>query len=570
MNASAGMSLRGKLMALSAATVAALILLFAVSLNSEKTQLIHDRQEKLRNLVETAYATVAHFEKQAKDGKLSADDAKTAAMNALRDVRYDKVEYFWINDLGKPAPKMLMHPTVPALEGKVLDAERFNKATSMQAGTDGTVTTVNGKNLFVAFVEIVDVAGHGYVGYQWPKPKAGGGTTEELYPKLSYVKKFEPWGWVIGSGIYIDDVDALFREQATRFLAWGIGIGGFIAFALFFVGRNIVNTLGGDPHYAAEITKRIASGDLSANVQCAPGDTTSLLAGMKEMQEMLRKMISEIISGAERLESASGELLNASEEVALRSRQQSESASAMAAAVEEMTVSIDQVSHNAGEAHGISQEAGAVSERGTVIIQNAAEEMRKISEAVHSSSKIIEELGQQSDQITSIVNTIREIADQTNLLALNAAIEAARAGEQGRGFAVVADEVRKLAERTSLSTTEIAGMVGKIQNGTKSAVASMEAGVGQATRGVDLANEAGQSIVSIRDGALRVVAVVNDISSSIREQSTTSSEIARNIEHIAQMSEESSQAVQNTTEAARRLQELSASLHTAVSRFKTS
>jgi methyl-accepting chemotaxis protein len=570
MNASAGMSLRGKLMALSAATIAALILLFAVSLNSEKTQLIHDRQEKLRNLVETAHATVAHFEKQAKEGKLSADDAKTAAMNSLRDVRYDKVEYFWINDLGKPAPKMIMHPTVPALEGKVLDAERFNKATSMQAGTDGAVTTVNGKNLFVAFVEIVDAAGHGYVGYQWPRPKAGGGTTEELYPKLSYVKKFEPWGWVIGSGIYIDDVDALFREQATRFLAWGIGIGGFIAFALFFVGRNIVNTLGGDPHYAAEITKRIASGDLSANVQCAPGDTTSLLAGMKEMQEMLRKMISEIISGAERLESASGELLSASEEVASRSRQQSESASAMAAAVEEMTVSIDQVSHNAGEAHGISQEAGAVSERGTVIIQNAAEEMRKISEAVHSSSKIIEELGQQSDQITSIVNTIREIADQTNLLALNAAIEAARAGEQGRGFAVVADEVRKLAERTSLSTTEIAGMVGKIQNGTKSAVASMEAGVGQATRGVDLANEAGQSIVSIRDGALRVVAVVNDISSSIREQSTTSSEIARNIEQIAQMSEESSQAVQNTTEAARRLQELSASLHTAVSRFKTS
>jgi methyl-accepting chemotaxis protein len=570
MNASAGMSLRGKLMALSAATIAALILLFAVSLNSEKTQLIHDRQEKLRNLVETAHATVTHFEKQAKDGKLSADEAKAAAMNALRDVRYDKVEYFWINDLGKPAPKMIMHPTVPALEGKVLDAERFNKATSMQAGTDGAVTSVNGKNLFVAFVEIVDAAGHGYVGYQWPRPKAGGGTTEELYPKLSYVKKFEPWGWVIGSGIYIDDVDALFREQATRFLAWGIGIGGFIAFALFFVGRNIVNTLGGDPHYAAEITKRIASGDLSANVQCAPGDTTSLLAGMKEMQEMLRKMISEIISGAERLESASGELLSASEEVASRSRQQSESASAMAAAVEEMTVSIDQVSHNAGEAHGISQEAGAVSERGTVIIQNAAEEMRKISEAVHSSSKIIEELGQQSDQITSIVNTIREIADQTNLLALNAAIEAARAGEQGRGFAVVADEVRKLAERTSLSTTEIAGMVGKIQNGTKSAVASMEAGVGQATRGVDLANEAGQSIVSIRDGALRVVAVVNDISSSIREQSTTSSEIARNIEQIAQMSEESSQAVQNTTEAARRLQELSASLHTAVSRFKTS
>ena len=568
MSTTAGMSLRTKLLGLSAFTVAALALLFAVSLNNEKAQLIHDRQEKLRNLVESAHATVAHFEKQAKDGKLSDEDARKAAMDALRSVRYDNVEYFWINDLGKPAPKMIMHPTVPALDGKVLDADRFNKATSIQPGTDGTVTAVSGKNLFIAFVEVADAAGHGYVGYQWPRPKAGGGTTDELYPKLSYVKKFEPWGWVIGTGIYIDDVDAIFRQQATKFLIWGIGIGGFIAFALFVVGRNIVNTLGGDPQYAAEITKQIAAGDLTTDVRCAPGDTTSLLAGMKEMQETLRAMIKEIVAGAERLASASDQLLHASEEVAMRSRQQSESASAMAAAVEEMTVSIDQVSHNAGEAHGISQEAGNVSEQGTAIIQNAAVEMRKIADAVQSSSLIIEELGQQSDQITSIVNTIKEIADQTNLLALNAAIEAARAGEQGRGFAVVADEVRKLAERTSMSTTEIAGMVEKIQNGTRNAVASMQTGVTQADKGVALANEAGQSIVSIRDGALRVVDVVNDISSSIREQSAASSDIAKNIERIAQMSEESAQAVQHTTDAARHLQELSAALHASVSRFK--
>lgn len=568
MKTSTGMSLRTKLLGLSIFTVAALALLFIVALNNQKSQLLHDRQEKLRNLVESAHATVAHYEKQAKDGKLSDEDARKAAMDALRAVRYDKVEYFWINDLGKPAPKMIMHPTVPALDGKLLDADRFNKATSMQAGTEGTVQSVTGKNLFVAFVEVVDAAGHGFVGYQWPRPKAGGGTTDELYPKLSYVKKFEPWGWIIGTGIYVDDVDAIFRQEATKFLIWGIAIGGFIALALFVVGRNIVNTLGGDPQYAAEITKRIAAGDLTTDVHCAPGDSTSLLAGMKEMQDTLRAMIREIVAGAERLSSASDQLLHASEEVALRSRQQSESASAMAAAVEEMTVSIDQVSHNANEAHGISQDAGTISEQGTGIIQNAALEMRKIADAVQSSSLIIEELGQQSDQITSIVNTIKEIADQTNLLALNAAIEAARAGEQGRGFAVVADEVRKLAERTSMSTTEIAGMVEKIQTGTRNAVTSMQTGVTQADKGVALANEAGQSIVSIRDGALRVVDVVNDISSSIREQSAASSDIAKNIERIAQMSEESAQAVQHTTDAARHLQELSAALHASVSRFK--
>ena len=358
MSASSGTSLRTKLLGLSVTTVVALALLFVVTLANDKQQMMTDRQEKIRNLVEVAHATIAHFEKLARDGRMPVDDAKKAAMNAVREMRYDKTEYFWINDF---SPTTLMHPVRPELEGKAMNE----------------VKDPTGKVLFVEFVKVVKASGAGYVDYLWPKP----GSNAPV-PKISYVKGFEPWGWIVGTGIYIDDVDALFRQQATKFLIWGIGIGGFIAFALFVVGRNIVNTLGGDPQYAAEITKQIAAGDLTTDVRCAPGDTTSLLAGMKAMQETLRAMIKEIVAGAERLASASDELLHASEEVAMRSRQQSESASAMAAAVEEMTVSIDQVSHNAGEAHGISQEAGTVSEQGTGIIQNAAVEMRKIADAV--------------------------------------------------------------------------------------------------------------------------------------------------------------------------------------------
>ena len=546
MSSSNGMSLKAKLQLLSVVNIVALIVLVFVFLQSEKSQLLQDRQEKIRNLVEVAHATITHFEKQARDGRMSQDDAKKAAMNAVREMRYDKNEYFWINDF---TPTTLMHPIKPELEGKAMSE----------------VKDPTGKVLFVEFVKVVKASGAGYVDYLWPKPGS-----EAPVPKISYVKGFEPWGWIVGTGVYTDDVDAVFAQEAKRFLIWGIVMGALISLALFLVSRSLIATLGGDPHYAVDMSRRIAAGDLATEVQVAPGDDQSLLARMKEMQETLRRMINEIVNGAERLSSAAGDLLHASEEVAQRSNQQSEAASAMAAAVEEMTVSIDQVSHNAGEAHSISVQAGELSEHGTGIIQNAAVEMRKIADAVQSSSQIIEELGQQSDQITSIVNTIKEIADQTNLLALNAAIEAARAGEQGRGFAVVADEVRKLAERTSLSTTEIAGMVSKIQSGTRNAVSSMQTGVTQADKGVELANEAGQSIVNIRDGALRVVQVVNDISSSIREQSSTSSNIARNIENIAQMSEEGAQAVRHTTDAARRLQELSATLHSAVSRFKTS
>ncbi|GGP23408.1 methyl-accepting chemotaxis protein [Silvimonas iriomotensis] len=168
---------------------------------------------------------------------------------------------------------------------------------------------------------------------------------------------------------------------------------------------------------------------------------------------------------------------------------------------------------NARHAYEISEETDAVSEQGKQVIQNAAQEMHDIASNVQSASRLIEDLGSKSSQISSIVNTIKEIADQTNLLALNAAIEAARAGEQGRGFAVVADEVRKLAERTGVSTTEIAGMTSKIQEGTRSAIQSMEACVNQANDGVNLANQAGDAIIRISEGSKQVVRVIREFSS---------------------------------------------------------
>ena len=212
------MQVKTRLMLGGLATLIGLLALSVTALFLEKSSMMDDRKIKTRHLVEAAHTVLVHFHEKEKSGDLTGPEAKAAAISAINAMRYEQKEYFWLNDLTSPIPKMIMHPTVPALNNKILDGANFNCATTLQAGADGPVERTDGrKNLFVAFNEVVQKSGHGFVTYNWPKPKLGGGTTEELFEKLSYVKKFEPWGWVIGSGIYVDDVDSKFWQMALQF-----------------------------------------------------------------------------------------------------------------------------------------------------------------------------------------------------------------------------------------------------------------------------------------------------------------------------------------------------------------
>jgi len=367
------------------------------------------------------------------------------------------------------------------------------------------------------------------------------------------------------SGKESRDVYIASRNSLMLFLALAAVLA--VVMAVWVI-RAVTRPLGGEPDAAKNIVSQIAGGDLTGDIALKPGDSDSLLAAMKQMQGNLRRMICELKDNADGVVNATTHISSASEQLAISTAQQSEAASSMAAAVEEMTVGINHVSDSAHEARQVTGETGDQSSQGKRVIQDTVTEMQEISRVVAEASETIHVVGVNSQKISGIVQVIKDVADQTNLLALNAAIEAARAGEQGRGFAVVADEVRKLAERTAQATTEIGDMISAVRSSAQAAVDTMQQAVARVEGGVLMANRAGESMSGISDGAERVVSAVNEISSALREQSMASNEIASNVEKIAQMSEENNAATREVAGTVRQLETLAASTREAVSRFR--
>ena len=334
------------------------------------------------------------------------------------------------------------------------------------------------------------------------------------------------------------------------------------------IGRSIVTQLGGEPAYAQEVSRQIADGNLAADIAVKSGDTSSMMAAMKSMRNSLAQAVGGIRDGSNDVLGASAQLSSAAARVADASRQQSDAASSMSAATEELTVSISQVADNANQARQIAEKAGNISVQGNSVVARATQSMESINEFVSHSTGIIRSLGDESSRISSIVNVIKEIADQTNLLALNAAIEAARAGEQGRGFAVVADEVRKLAERTTLSTREISEMIETIQQRAGEAVGSMEEGTERVAEGVTQANTVRELMDRLNDETKGVMAAINDINSALSEQRSASNLIAGQVEKIAQMAEDNSTSVNQVAASAQHMESLASNMSSIVKHFR--
>jgi len=364
-----------------------------------------------------------------------------------------------------------------------------------------------------------------------------------------------------------EQFDSASRTTITMLL----GIGLFILAVAVLLGlgitRNVLNQLGGEPKDVAQVVNTMASGNFSLRPQHSP-TAGSLLANAYQMQSSLRDMITQVKDQASQLEDMARSLAAASRQIAENVNQESDAVSSMASAIEEMSVSTTHISDRGGNAKQIADASRSNAEQGAQVVNKTVTGLLLTAQEIEAASGEVSQLGEDASRISDVVKVIKEIADQTNLLALNAAIEAARAGEQGRGFAVVADEVRKLAERTGNATNEINQMSSKISDVISHALGSMDKVVETTRQGVADAEIAQNSIASIQQSFGDVANVIEDISAALVEQNVASTDLAKNTERVAQMSEENSNAAQSLLSLATDLESKAAEVKGAVAVFK--
>ncbi|MEI7430220.1 MAG: methyl-accepting chemotaxis protein [Betaproteobacteria bacterium] len=530
-----------RLIVAGAAVVLGLSFLTGFTLIQIKRDALAAHNERIKDLVEASKGIVGNYLKLESDKKLSREEAQFQAKEALRTLRFGANDYYFLYDFEGRA---LMVAGNPKIEGQVLLGK----------------TDAGGFKLWEAIVE-KGKAGQGYFDYVFPRA----GQTESK-PKRGYVIGIPEWQWIVGTGVYVDDVDEAVKKAALSYGLISLLILVAVTLISFLVSRSIVKQLGGEPATAIELMSRAAAGDLTVEVHSS--SSGSILDSAGQMVHSIRQMVTEITQSSSQLTRGAEHISTASNEVAIASQRQSDATSSMAAAIEEMTVSINHISDSAKDTQDNSLSSVALSEDGFSRIQTASKEINAISSSVNDASERIRKLEERANQISSIAGVIKDIAGQTNLLALNAAIEAARAGEQGRGFAVVADEVRKLAERTSLATIEIEKMIAGIQTDTVEVVGVMDAALPQVTAGVQAAEAAANTLRQIKDGAQITLERIREVADSTKEQSIASDSIAQKVEEIASMVEETTAAMKSNAETASAMEKIASELTLLVSRFR--
>jgi methyl-accepting chemotaxis protein len=477
-------------------------------------QAFADRQNATRQHVEVAHSVLVWAHGLETSGKATRDEAQELAKRAVAQMRYDKSEYFWINDM---TPTVVMHPINQKLDGKEV----------------GDMKDPSGFALFRGFVDEVKRNGQGFVPYLWPKP----GSAEPV-EKLSYVKGFQPWGWVIGSGIYIDDLNA---ERMER-LKWALVavVAALLISTYFFIGFYRVNK--GGMQVISQHLSELADGDLRRVPSNPLGrdEPGELITQMQSLYTSLHGLIRKVRHGARELHGASTEIAAASMDLAGRTE-------ASAVALEQQASAMEEISSTVANSATLAQDAARFA-------ASNAEAARRGGDVIGNVVKTMQDIHGSSSKINDIIGVIDGIAFQTNILALNAAVEAARAGEAGRGFAVVASEVRSLAQRSAGAAKEIKGLI----------TTSVE----QISGGTRVVQTAGEAMNDMVTNAQQINTYLSEIATAAQEQAMGVHQVGQGIQDLDRNTQQNAALVEQTTSAAAALKQQADTLQDEIANFR--
>lgn len=537
------LTLRIKIILFAAAFFLSLLLVAILGLQSLRHASEIDNIARINQLMKTTVNIVEQFEQYASSGELSEHQAKQLAIEMLRNNKYHDSEYVYVVDDNL---NFVATPHEPELHGTSFND--FKDAKGQSIG--GMVERLVGRKT------------NQIITYHWDSVRDG-----ETVDLTSVVQKTANFGWYIGTGISYKEVDERYWETAKWLLSLSLIIAVVLTFALSKFGIGLSNKLGGEINDVLSIVNQVSRGNLTSPINTSDAHPDSMMSAMDYMQKGLRDVVGGIVTVSDTLKVQSFDGEKRSDELEHLTQSLSDETQMVASAITELTASAHTVVDHAEQAATSVQEAENQGQNADRLTSNAAEAIEVLEQQIDSAGNNIHVLDEEVNNIANVLSVIQSIAEQTNLLALNAAIEAARAGEQGRGFAVVADEVRQLAQRTQTSTEEIHTMIGKLQSATQDAKSSVSLSIATSEKTVTMSKEASEELRRVASSLGAISQMSHQIALAAKEQLDAGEDTARRVVTISDTASQTANVSQQAHLATDSIKELTATLEREMDKF---